>query len=268
MSRDEFIGQNIEILVEAILRSGVEEYRLRGRSLGKCIAQQHNVRLGHPIEQLLARGELLGHLLGLGTILHSPLADIVDLAQHKVGILRPIADISARKLRKRDSSHIGTVDVRDDIDLVEPVARELTRKLEAAYRVYLVVEEVETIGFTLRVGEDIEDTSSHRVLSGLVDKVDLVETQRLHPLLELGNLDCLASSYAERLRGKALHIGNSLGKGFGVCCHHQMALPVALQRIENTGAHNHALRLLGTIDHRAFVGRWEEQHSLLTQEGV
>ena len=40
------------------------------------------------------------------------------------------------------------------------------------------------------------------------------------------------------------------------------------QCIENARAHNHALRLLGSIDHRAFVGRREEQYPLLAKQRI
>ena len=245
----------------------MEQDSLRSRSLRERIAHKHHARLRHLVEQILARGQFRCHLLRLIALLQRLATHIIDLAQHKVGIREPICS-PLGKLCQRHPADIGTVDIGDDIHLLQSLVRELARQFKATNRLYLVVEKVQSERFALRIGEYIEDTASHRVLTRLIDKINLFEAQLPDSLLQVGNFDAVASAQMQRLRHQALHIGNSLRQRLGVGRNNDKLILAIFQSIEHPRAHHHALCLLCTIDNGAFVGRWKEQNSLLAQQCV
>ena len=98
------------------------------------------------------------------------------LGEHiQIGMKSTLCLQYAKEGRGGNHRTLRAVDVCDNIDPLQPIARQLIRYLEATYRLNLVAKEVQTIWAALGIGEDIDDTTSHRVLTWLIDKVHLVE---------------------------------------------------------------------------------------------
>ena len=271
---DHVVGQHLEVLVELGLGSRREADRRGGGTLRQVVAQEEEPAGGHVGEQAVARGQQLVDRLGLLHVLQRAAPHVVHAPQHVVGVVEPAGELRPGELHERDARG-GTgpraAQVGDDLHAVEPVGRELARDVEAADRVDLVAEEVQTVGFALRVGEDVDDAAAHRVLARLVDEIHAREARIDKRPFEHLDRDAVAHAHRDRSPAHDLGVGNPFGQRLGVGADDEV---VALRPAERPhGTHRRRalhdpLRILGAVGRRALVGRREEADARLVEQVV
>ena len=92
--------------------------------------------------------------VNLRRFLHLPqnlATQIVHAPQYVVGIEKPVSRLSC-KCEQRNPIPGKTVQVRNDLHLVQPVGGKLTGNLESADRIHLFPEKVQPVRFALGKG--------------------------------------------------------------------------------------------------------------------
>ena len=257
MVSHKFIGKHLKIFIKTILRRGFKNYRLRGRSLLQVIAQEYQCRLLHIGKQTLSRGQCKSHFGRLRRLVQSLAAQFIDTSEGIVCIGKPIRRLTD-KLRQRHTTALRVVDVGDDIHLFEHIARKLTRQFKTTNRVYLIIKEIKTVRLALRVGEDVENSSSPRILPRLIDKIHTLKAECLYALLQSCHLNALPALQVQRLRRQTCHIRHRLQKSLRIGGYHKKTIFVVAHRIQHSRAHNDTLGIFRAINNRAFICRREE----------
>ena len=276
---EDVVGQQLEILVEAGLRRGVEIDDRIGGPLAQAVPQQHQAALRHIFEQGAAAGQPEVDGLRLVRLREHPFAQVVDPPQGVIGIGEPVGDPLAGEAGEGDARLLPLPEVGNDLGPLEPLRGELARNLESADRVHVVAEEIQTERLALGEGEDIDDAAPHGVLARLIDEIDLHEPRIGERLHEHRNRDALPDPDADGFARERLPVGHPLGERLGIGANHQVGrlLPApglrllsrkTRQGIERHRALHHPLRILGAIDDRTLVGAREEEDARLVEQGV
>ena len=201
---------------------------------------------------------------------HRLAAHVVDLAQHEIGIVEPPGRLLARKPGQRDAAGIRrSVHVGDDGHLGKALGRELARNLETPDGIDLVAEQVDAVGFALRIGEDVDDAAAQRILPRLVDEIHPHERSVDQRLLQRADGDAVAHLHPDCAPLQRFGVGHPLGQRLGVGADHQIALPVeTAQGIHRSRALHDSLGILCAVGRRPLPRRRKEADARLVEQSV
>ena len=261
------ISQHLKVFVELGLWRGCKRDCHVGHSLCNIIALQAHAACSHISQQRIATCNKGIYLRGLLHFAQQATTQIIDTLEDILRIIEPAGSL-AGKAHERHLLHIAMVKVGDNLHLVGPVVRQLARNIETAYRVYLIAKEIKTEWTALRIREDIDNTSTQRVLPRLIDKIDLLETSLDQLLLQRYDAYAIAHPQTDAALRESTLIGYTLGYSLGICADHRISLAVVAQSIERIGTLHHSLRILAAIEYRTFIRRREEVHPLLIEQGI
>ena len=267
---DHVVGQQLEILVEGRLRRRREEHLGRRRTLLQVVAQRQQAHSGQVGQQDVAADDVLVDPLRLLHVAQQLAAHLVHAAQRMVRIDEPPGRILPGETRQRDlrGGSGPRVEVRNDLDPVEPFGRQLARDLESPDRIHLVAEEIDAVGFALRVGEDVDDAAAHRILPRFVDEVDPHEPRIGQALLQHGDRDRIAHPHRDRFALQLGRVGNPLGQRLGIGADDRI---VPLRRAQGTQCRrtlHHALRIFGPVGRRTLVGGRKKVYAPFVEQVV
>ena len=267
---DHVVGEHLEILVELRLRRRRKAHRRRGGPLRQVVAQQQEPRPRQIGQQAVAAGQQRIRLLGTLHVRERFAPHVVHPAQHVVRIVEPPCGLRPGELREGDARAAPRgVQVGDDLHAVEPVRRELARYVEPPDRIDLVAEEVQTVGFALRVGEDVHDAAAHGVLPGFIDEIHAREIRIGQLLLEHLDREAVPDAHGDRPAPQRLRIRDPFGQRLGIGADHQIARSGKTpQGVHRRRALHDALRILRTVGRRMLVGGGKEADALFVQQVV
>ena len=153
--------------------------------------------------------------LGHGLRGEALLPSLLHAVAHKVEVLGSEKGVGGQELEQR----ILVLDhrqLRDDVDVVAPLSRELVLHVEGAYGVDVVAEEIDTEGELTAEGIDIEDAATQRKLPRLIDIVHLMETEVAQRLADVIGTDGLAHAQRQHTVVETLARHHLLGDGIRV----------------------------------------------------
>ena len=268
---DHIVRQHLEIFIEFRLRGCRKLYTCFRRPFGKVVPQDEHPASGEVGRQSVAAREQRIDLLGVLHVRQRLAAHVVDPPEHEIGVVEPPGGLRARKAHEGDlcRGRRPGIQVGDNLHSVELVRRQLARDVEPPDRIHLIAEEIQSVGFALRIGEDVDDTAAHRILSGLVDEIHPREDGVDKLLLQHLDRDLVPDPHGNRSFLERLGIGDPLGQRLGIGADDQIALPrKAPHGIHRRRALHHALRILGAIGRRTLPRRGKEINLRLLEQVV
>ena len=264
------VGQQGEVLVEGGLRRRREEHLGIGRALLQVVAQHEDAAAADVRQQAVAASQQRVDALRVVEVGHHLAAQVVDAAQHEIGVEEPEGGLLTRKAGQRDALRRGgrSREVGQNLDMVELVGGELARDFEAANRVDLVAEEVHAVGFALGKGEDVDDAAAQRVLARLVDEVDLLESGVDQGVDQHLGRGAVTHRHANRIAAERLGVGHPLGQRLGIGAHHRISVVVRTEGRQSGRTLHHPLGILAAVGDGALVGGGEETDARLVEQVV
>ena len=151
-----------------------------------------------------------------------------------------------------------------DGDGILAAQRELGLYLEGTYAVYVIAEEVDTVGVFRRETVDIDDAAPHGKLPGFIDVVGTLETKVQEDILQDGNIHRLALLQPERLVGEFLVADDQLAQGIGEG-HDKERQHTAGELAQHLSAQDFVGGILLAVFHGSAEGTGEEEDALLAQ---
>ena len=266
---NDVVGQQFEILVELGLGSRAERDRRIGRPLLQAVAQFEQTHPGHVLQQ-----HLPAHQMGvnLRRFLHLPqnlATQIVHAPQYVVGIEKPVSRLSC-KCEQRNPIPGKTVQVRNDLHLVQPVGGKLTGNLESADRIHLFPEKVQPVRFALGKGKHVEDTATQRILSGFVNEIHLREPRIGQQLLQLSDRQPVADLHPHGFAPHRVGVGHPFGQSFRIGTDNPVFARshFPTQSTQRRRPLHDTLRILRTVNDRTLVGARKKVNLFFVEQGI
>ena len=204
--------------------------------------------------------------VNLRRFLHLPqnlATQIVHAPQYVVGIEKPVSRLSC-KCEQRNPIPGKTVQVRNDLHLVQPVGGKLTGNLESADRIHLFPEKVQPVRFALGKGKHVEDTATQRILSGFVNEIHLREPRIGQQLLQLSDLH--PHGFAPHRVGVGHPFGQSFRIGTDNPVFARSHFPT--QSTQRRRPLHDTLRILRTVNDRTLVGARKKVNLFFVEQGI
>ena len=135
-----------------------------------------------------------------------------------------------------------------------------------ADRIDLITEQIDSIGLIIGIGKNIDDTTSDRILTRLIDKIDPREVIIDQGLLDRFGREGIPHMDRQDTLPQPFHADHTLDQRFGIGTEHQIPLREGADRIECGGTLYHAGGILLVELDRTFVGCREEEQPLGIQK--
>ena len=216
----EGLTDQIEILMEDGLEFRVEG-QCRVRVAQRFAAEMQSLEAKCLVEELLAGDQLLTHRLLVGKrflVTNDRLfvPDTVNPFAAPGQVLGRQNGLRRQGVEQGRAFARFLADLRDDVDALQPFLAELCLHVEGPDRLDLATEKVDTIGELAGVGEDIENTTTDSVLSGLVDVIDMLEAIFVEYVGDEHIIDLLADMDLKRVLLQNFPVGNPFGQRVGI----------------------------------------------------
>ena len=259
-------GDHVEVLVEYGLHLRGETERSFGRTR-RTGAELHATEIErttgelltgdcgreHDVVDPLLLGQRDSRLRGDRLGMHGS-----NLLCHPVIVLQPHHRVIRQEV---EELHLTTSPARqlgDNGHALLPLLRELAVDLKRAYAVYLIAEEVDTVGILRGEGKHIEDASPNGILPRLIHIVHAFEAQARQPPCHLHQVCPAALLQRQRPFGQLTAGDHFLGQGLRVGHDAHGRSPVA-QTAQGLGAEYLVGRILLPVLDGTAVGRREEE---------